>query len=110
MSDKLFNLVTGDILEQDVELSLAELCQTVQLNAEQIIELVEHGILEPLGREPANWRFMGISVQRVRCARRLRRDLGVNMAGAALALDLLEELRLLRGQLTRVEQRSRDET
>ncbi len=39
-------------------------------------------------------------MKRVRCAMRLTRDLGVNYAGAALALDLLDELDLLRARLT----------
>ena len=103
MTDKLVDLLTGDILEQDVELSLAELCQTVQLNAEQVFEMIEHGIVEPRGREPGSWRFVGVNVQRVHCANRLRRDLGVNMAGAALALDLIEELQQLRRQIARLE-------
>jgi chaperone modulatory protein CbpM len=38
-------------------------------------------------------------VVRVRSALRLQRDLGVNLAGIALALDLMEELEDLRSQL-----------
>lgn len=45
----------------------------------------------------------GISVRRVRCAQRLEQDLGVNIAGAALALELLEELERLRARLHRLE-------
>jgi len=40
-------------------------------------------------------------VRRVRCALRLESDLGVNLAGAALALDLLEELNRLRARQRR---------
>jgi len=36
---------------------------------------------------------------RVRSALRLQHDLGVNLAGIALALDLMEELENLRAQL-----------
>jgi chaperone modulatory protein CbpM len=38
-------------------------------------------------------------------ALRLKRDLGVNIAGAALAIDLLEELEELRARLQRFEER-----
>jgi chaperone modulatory protein CbpM len=38
----------------------------------------------------------------VRCALRLERDLGVNLAGAALALDLLDELNRLRARQRRL--------
>jgi chaperone modulatory protein CbpM len=94
--------LTGDVLGEDVELTLVELCRTCRLPAERVYELVEEGIIEPLGREPAGWRFRWTSVRRVRCALRLERDLGVNLAGAALALDLLEELDRLRGRLRRI--------
>ena len=83
--------------------ALAELCRVCQLPAEQVFELVEHSVIEPLGQDPSRWRFRGISVRRVRLVQRLERDLGVNVAGAALALDLLEELERLRTRLRRFE-------
>lgn len=99
MTKELETLLSGDVLGEDVELTLVELCRTCQLPAERVFELVEEGIIDPLGREPAGWRFRWTSVRRVRCALRLERDLGVNLAGAALALDLLEELDRLRARL-----------
>lgn len=86
----------------DIELTLAELCRACQVTAEQLLELVAEGIVEPLGREPeSHWRFTASSVWRVRSAMNLARDLGVNWAGAALALDLIEELRNARSRLRR---------
>lgn len=99
MTKDLETLLSGDVLGKDVELTLVELCRSCQLPAERVYELVDEGIIEPLGREPAGWRFRWTSVRRVRCALRLERDLGVNLAGAALALDLLEELNRLRARL-----------
>ena len=94
--------LTGQILEEDVELSLAELCRICGLPAERVFELVEEGVIEPAGREPSRWFFQGIAVRRVYRAQRLQRDLGVNLAGAALALDLLEEIRRLQTRLERI--------
>ena len=102
MTKDMLSLLTGDVLEQDVELTLAELCRACGLPAERVYELVEEGIVDPLGRDPNRWRFHGISVRRVRCALRLERDLGLNVAGAALALELLEELELLRARVERL--------
>lgn len=101
MAKDLETLLSGDVLDEDVELTLGELCRTCQLPVERVYELVEEGIIEPLGREPAGWRFRWTSVRRARCALRLEHDLGVNLAGAALALDLLEELNRLRARLRR---------
>ena len=103
MSKELLSLVSGEVLEEDVELTLVELCQACQMEAEQVFDLVEQGVIEPLGHDPARWRFRGISMRRVLFVRRLERDLGVNVAGAALALDLLEELERLRARLRRFE-------
>jgi chaperone modulatory protein CbpM len=101
--DDLMTLLSGEIFEEDIELSLADLCRACQLPAERVFELVEEGVIEPLGREPSRWRFHGISLRRVRCVQRLEEDLGVNVAGAALAIDLLEELERLRARLRRLE-------
>lgn len=102
MTDELMSLLSGEVLEEDVELTLAELCRTCRLPAEQVFTLVEEGVVEPLGRDPAHWRFRGVSVRRVHCALRLERDLGVNTAGAALALELLDELEAMRARLRRM--------
>jgi len=99
----LLKLLSGEIFEEEIELSLADLCRACQLPAERVFELVQEGVIEPVGRDPARWRFQAISVRRVRCAQRLEQDLGVNVAGAALAIDLLEELQQLRTRLRRLE-------
>jgi len=87
------------ILEEQAELTLADLCRACAVHAERIIELVDVGVLEPLGREPARWRFGGASLQRARMALRLQQDLGIDLAGAALALELLDEIESLRARL-----------
>lgn len=88
--------LTGVILEEQVELTLADVSRSCAVHAEYIIELVEEGVLAPIGREPRAWRFTGSQVRRASIALRLQRDLGVNLAGVALALELLDELNALR--------------
>ena len=99
MSDDRLSALTGEVLEEEVELTLAELCRACAVPAERVFELVDEGVVEPLGRDPARWRFSGISLYRVRFALHLQHDLGVNVAGAALALDLIDELASLRARL-----------
>lgn len=95
--------LVGTILEEEVVLTLAELCRASELSAERVIELANEGIVEPIGRHPESWRFRGVNLRRIRCAQRLREDLGVNTAGVALALDLLDEVEQLRARLSRFE-------
>ena len=90
---------TATILEEQTGLSLLEVCRACAVNADSIVELVDEGLLAPLGREPHRWRFTGLHVRRATVALRLRRDLGLNLAGAALAIQLLDELDALREKL-----------
>ena len=94
--------LTGVILEEQVELTLAEISRSCSVHAEYIIELVDEGVLAPVGREPRGWRFSGGQVRRASMALRLQRDLGVNLAGVALALELLDELNAVRARLNAI--------
>ena len=95
--------ITGFILEDQTGLNLDDLCRACAADADRIIELVNEGVLAPAGEKPDYWRFTGVHLHRARVALRLENDLGVNLAGAALALELLDELDSLRAQLQRLE-------
>ena len=97
--EKMLPHVSATILEEQVGLSLSEVSRACAVHAEMIVELVNEGVLAPDGREPHRWRFTGLHVRRATVALRLQRDLGLNLAGAALALELLDELEALRAQL-----------
>lgn len=104
MKNELNVPLTVDPIEDDkAGLTAAELCHTFQLSADQLKELVDEGLIEPLIQEEGQWRFQGASLRRIHYALRLNRDLGVNWAGAALALELLDELKRLRIRLQRYE-------
>ena len=93
-----------EIIETRREMSLSDLCEVCTVTSERIVQLVDEGLVEPVGREPAEWRFSGYSVRRVVVAERLSRDLRLNAAGAALVLDLLDEVTQLRQRVTRLEE------
>ncbi|MEN8214067.1 MAG: chaperone modulator CbpM [Pseudomonadota bacterium] len=96
-------ILKGEILDEEVMLTLAELSRACTMHADWIIDLIDEGIIEPRGREIAEWRFSGASLNRVQCVMRLQRDLGVNLAGAALVLELMDEIQQLRSHLQVVE-------
>jgi len=91
------NTLRGQLVEEQTLISLEELCRNCTLETTEIITLVEEGILDPCSGRPepaaaSHWQFHISSVKRVRIAVHLQRDLGVNLAGAALALDLLDQI------------------
>jgi chaperone modulatory protein CbpM len=96
-------ILTGIVLDETIELSLTELCQACASSAERIVDLVNEGVLEPNGMEPAQWRFSGTSLVRAHVAIRLQQDLEINLAGIALVLDLMEEIESMRDRLRRFE-------
>ena len=93
----------GIILDEQSALTLTELSHVCAVQTDYIIELVDEGLVTPdiaaEENEPQHWRFSGAQLRRARTALRLQSDLGVNLAGAALALQLLDEIENLRAQV-----------
>lgn len=103
MTKKILN---GILLDEETQLSLNDLSTACSSSAEWIIELVEEGVLDPVESkihlQQTQWRFSISSLQRARTALRLQRDLGINTAGIALALDLLDEIEKLESRLSQL--------
>jgi chaperone modulatory protein CbpM len=103
--------LSGIVLDEEHLLTLTEISQACAVQTGYIIELVDEGLLTPqsgpeTGQEtsfqeprPHFWRFTGEQMRRARLASRLQGDLGVNLAGVALALQLLDEIAELRERL-----------
>jgi chaperone modulatory protein CbpM len=92
---------TVDIVEEDVELSLLELCRACSAREEVVRVWVVEGVLTPIGEAPDEWRFRGPSLRRARLAVTLTRELEINAPGVALALDLMDEIEALKARLRR---------
>ncbi len=90
---------TSEIMDETTVLSLDELCRVCAVEAQRIVELVEEGVLSVSVSEASQWSFPGAALRRARIALRLQRDLEINLAGVALALDLLDEIEQLRRAL-----------
>lgn len=95
-----------EVLDERLSLTLRDMCRICGVHAEFLMALVDEGVIAPQSRvrtgprrppaQPAHWHFDGIAVVRVQRAVRLQRDLGVNLPGVALALELLDELEAMR--------------
>lgn len=94
---------TSYALEDITELTLSDLCRACAAQADIIIELVSEGVIDTTDARqnqlPEHWRFTGLHLHRAKVAMRLHRDLGVNFAGAALALELMDEVQALKAKL-----------
>ena len=100
------SLVSADIVAADTVYTLDELCSSLGVEEHWVVELVEYGAVAPFGPTKDDWRFTYMSIVRVAKARRLQSDLELNLPGIALALDLLDEIEVLRVQLMTVRDRT----
>ncbi|MBK1648321.1 chaperone modulator CbpM [Rhabdochromatium marinum] len=96
--------IEGILLDEGTVVSVTELTEVCNLSVSQIKLMVGEGMLHPHGTQPEHWCFSGLEIQRARRALRLQQDLELNLAGAALALELLDEVEYLRNRVRLLEQ------
>jgi DNA-binding transcriptional MerR regulator len=91
-------------------LSVEDLAKAASLHPRPLEKFVGYGLIEPTVRTRSGLMFPRSSLERLRRIHRLRRDLGINLAGIAVVLDmrdriegLQKEVERLRGRLRLVE-------
>jgi len=99
MTERDTNPLSGHIVDETTEITIVELCEVCSIELSLVDELIDEGVLEPTGGVRETRRFPYSSVRRTQTVVNLRRDLGLNLAGAALALELLDRIENLRAQL-----------
>ena len=101
MTSKNAPVVRAELVDTAALCTVDELCLACNVDANWIAELVEHGVIEPIGQDKSDRRFTSLTIVRVAKAKRLERDLNLNPPGVAIVLDLLDEIDNLRAQLAR---------
>lgn len=86
-------------IETEPEFSFEEFCLACDSAPEFLYEVIEYGIVDPKGLSKENWKFSANHLRRVRTIVHLQKDLEVNLPGAALAVELLEEMEAMRKQI-----------
>jgi chaperone modulatory protein CbpM len=88
--------LSGAIFEESAVLTLKDLSRMCAVDERHIVEYVEEGVIHADAVGSNEWHFSGAALRRTLMALRLERDLEINLAGVALALELLDELQRLR--------------
>ncbi|CAB3714081.1 Chaperone modulatory protein CbpM [Achromobacter deleyi] len=92
-------ITSATVVGKSQPLSADDLARACGAEVEWVAQLVEVGIVEAAGPQPAQWRFYSVDLQRALDARRLQRDFGAGLDAVALILDLSQEVRRLKAQL-----------
>jgi chaperone modulatory protein CbpM len=100
MTDPINSL---DTLGEGDWIAVTEVCRLCVIDLTAVVELVDLGVVASRGASPEEWLLPAASLPRLRVAGRLIRDLGVNVTGAALAVELLEDRSELERRLRRLE-------
>lgn len=101
MPDSHHSTPGGIVVEEHVVFTFTALCRASGADPEQLQALVGEGLLNPTGQGPDDWQFSGNALPRARTALRLARDLELGLPGAAIVMDLLAEIEILRSSLRR---------
>lgn len=99
-------IVTAMIVDTELEMSVVDVCQYINLPQTVFNELVQLGLFEDISIHTL--RFNSARIGRLQSASRLFNDLKINAEGVVLALELLDEIEQLRQELA-ILQRLSDE-
>jgi chaperone modulatory protein CbpM len=92
-------------IEEHQTLSLAELADLSRLSEADLLELLECGVIAPIGSAADRPSFGAECLIAARAASRLKEELDLDAHSVAVVLALLERIRRLESQLRGVEAR-----
>ena len=93
-------------IDLDEPVSCAVVAETVGARRSLVVRLAQHGLIDTVDSdtdEPLVPRRVVVQLRRMQ---RLRRDLGVNFAGAAVILDLVGRIEQLSRELAEIQRRA----
>jgi chaperone modulatory protein CbpM len=101
MKRNIVKVYEGILIEEDKPLSISKLSERCMISKVEIEELVYEGVIEPLKVQEESWSFASETLWRVKKVQRLRRDLDLNIPGAALTMQLLDRIEELENMIKR---------
>ena len=100
---RVSEMLEARLLGEGDWIAASEFCQLCRLDLAAVMELAALGLVAPREARPGEWEIAATALPRLRIVGSLMRDLGVNLSGAALAVELLEAQRELERRIRRLE-------
>lgn len=92
-------VVTGVLIDENAKISFLEVCEQFDLSKDMIQEMIEHGFFEEHPLQKNDALIDQRTLDRIHSAQRLGQDLGINIPGIVLVLELLDELEQMKNEL-----------
>ncbi len=86
------------MVNENIIYTVSAVCYSYDLSQESIKEMVSWGIANPVGNNPEKWLFTHEDYERIGKASRFKNELDINIPGAALALQLLDDIQNIRNK------------
>lgn len=96
------DILCGSLME-DSWLTLEQVAAACRVEPDWLVRHIEEGLFPHVESVAGTWRFSGVSLVRARRMRQFERDFDAVPELAALMADLLEEMDLLRAQLSEMD-------
>jgi chaperone modulatory protein CbpM len=95
-------VLEAHLLTEGDWIGASQICQLCRIDLKAVLELADLGLIAPR-RAGEDWQVPATQLPRLRIVGRLMHDLGVNVSGAALAVELLEARRALERRIRDLE-------
>lgn len=97
---KQSNILIGVLIEDSETISYTEVCHKYNIPKELLTEMMEYGLFSNQSAQIEQLKLNPKELKRIESAFRLHRDLGINLPGVVLAIELLEKIEHLDDELT----------
>jgi chaperone modulatory protein CbpM len=105
---RVTQVLQAHVLGDSDWIAASEICELCRLDLQVLLELAALGVVASRETVPGQWQVAATALPRLRVAGRLMHDLGVNVSGAALAVELLEAQRDLESRIRHLERLAGD--
>ncbi|WP_058534706.1 chaperone modulator CbpM [Legionella saoudiensis] len=93
------DILVGVIIEEGKTYTYTEVCLKYNIPKQLLSEMMEHGLFSNTSTELEQLRLNQKELHKIESAFRLHRDLGINLPGVVLAIELLEKIEKLNEEL-----------
>ncbi|USQ14880.1 molecular chaperone [Legionella lytica] len=93
------DILVGVIIEETKTFTYTEVCHKYNIPKQLLSEMMEHGLFSNASTELEQLKLNQKELHKIESAFRLHCDLGINLPGVVLAIELLEKIEKLNDEL-----------
>ncbi|MGC1181707.1 chaperone modulator CbpM [Legionella sp.] len=93
------NILIGILIEESETKTYTEVCHKYNIPEKLLMEMMEQGLFANQSTEIEQLKLNQNELHHIESAFRLHQDLGINLPGVVLAIELLEEIKKLKDEL-----------